>query len=189
MDSYELSIHNNYTSLTLPCLHPSLQRTSSLPTLGVSFTETLNITPHIDNIITKCYQTFHALKIIRTHGVYGPKLYDVTESLIISRIKYAATSWCGFANNEHIKQIQSLLNKLIRFNYLPPNYPKIKAIFASLERLFSRGTNNPHHVLHQTLPSVKSTSRDMRRRTHNYTKTIYSSYQDKTFLPRLLNTQ
>ena len=51
------------------------------------FPEALNITPHIDNIITKFYQTFHALKIIRAHGLYGPKLYDITESLIISRMK------------------------------------------------------------------------------------------------------
>ena len=65
----------------------------------------------------------------------------------------------------------------------------IKVTFASFdERLFSRVTNNPHHVLHQILPPVKYTSRDMRRRSHKYTKTIYSSFQDKTFLSRLLNT-
>ena len=163
-----------------------LQRTSSLTILGVSFTETLNITPHIDNIITKCYQTFHALKIIRAHGLYGPKLYDITESLIISRIKYAAPSWCGFANHEHIKQLQSLLNKVIRLNYLPANYLKIEAIFASLdERLFSRVkrvTNNPHHVHHQIFPPVKSTSRDMRRRTHNYTKQFSPTKATHSFL-------
>ena len=187
--SYELIIHSNYNKITPPCLYPSLQRTSSFTILGVPFTETLNITPHIDNIITKCYQTFPALKIIRAHGLYGPKLYDITESLIISRIKYAAPSWCGFDNNEHIKQLQSLHNKLRRFNYLPPNYPKIKAIFASLdEGLFSKVTDNPHHVLHQILPHVKSTSRDMPRRTHNYTKQ-FTSFTEKTFLPRLLNTQ
>ena len=133
---------------------------------------------------------FHALKIIRAHGLYGPKLCDITESLIISRIKYAAPSWCGFANSEHVKQLQSLLNKLIRLNYFPLNYPKVKAIFPSFdELLFSRVTNNPHHVLRQILQPVKSTSRDMRRRTHNNTKKIYFSYQDETFLRRLLNTQ
>ena len=66
------------------------------------------------------------LEIISAHGLYGPKLYDITESLIISRIKYSAISWCGVANSEHMKQLQSLLNKLIRLNYFPPNYPKIK---------------------------------------------------------------
>ena len=152
--------------------------------------ETLNITLHIDNIITKCYQTFHALKIIRAHDLYGHKLYDITESTIISCMKCAAPSWCEFSNNEHIKQLQFLLNKLIMPTYLPPNYPKIKAIFSSLgERLFSGVTSNPHHLLHQILPSVKYTFRDTRRRTHNYNKTIYSSYQDRTFLPRLLIIQ
>ena len=130
------------------------------------------------------------LKIIKAHGLFDPKLYDVTESLMISRIKYVAPSWCGFANHEHMKQLQSLLNKLIRLNFLPPNHLKIKSIFASLDdSLLSRVTSNPHHVLHQIILPVNSASRDMRRRTHNYTKTIYPSYRDKTFLPRLLDTQ
>ena len=123
----------------------------------------------------------HALKKNRAHGLYGLKLYDMTEYLIISRIKYEAPSWCGFAYSEHIKQLQSSLNKLIRLKYLPSNYPKIKAIFSSLdELLFSRVTNNSHHVLYQILQPVKSTSRDMRKQTPNYTKTIYSSYEGKT---------
>ena len=37
--------------------------------------------------------------------------------------------------------------------------------------------------------TLLTNSRDMPRRRHNYTKTIYSSYQNKTFFPRLLNTQ
>ena len=74
------------------------------------------------------------------------------------------------------EQIHYLLNKLIRFYYLPLNYLEIKSIFASLdERLFSRVTNNPHHVLRQILPPVKSTSHDMRRRRHKYTKTTLPS--------------
>ena len=48
---------------------------------------------------------FHPLKIIRARGLYGPNIYVITESLIISGIKYAALPWCGFANSEHIKQL------------------------------------------------------------------------------------
>ena len=35
---FGLTLHNNFTKMTLPCFHPSLQRTSSLTILGVSFT-------------------------------------------------------------------------------------------------------------------------------------------------------
>ena len=60
--SYELIIHNNYEKLTLPSLHPSLQRTSSLSVLGISFIETFNITPHIDNILINATKRFLPLK-------------------------------------------------------------------------------------------------------------------------------
>ncbi|ESO04397.1 hypothetical protein HELRODRAFT_172779 [Helobdella robusta] len=64
------------------------------------------------------FQTFHALKTLRSHGLRGVKLFDITESLIISRIKYAAPSWSGFATQQQLQQLQSLIKKLIRFNYL-----------------------------------------------------------------------
>ena len=87
-------------------------------------------------------------------------------------------------------EIQSSLNKLMGLNYLPFNYHKMKAIFASPdERLLPKVTCKPHHVLHQILPPVKSTSRDMRDERTITSKTMYSSYQDKTFSPCLLNTQ
>ncbi|ESN99331.1 hypothetical protein HELRODRAFT_162854 [Helobdella robusta] len=38
------------------------------------------------------FPTFYALKTIRSHGLRGIKLFDITESFIISRIKYAAPS-------------------------------------------------------------------------------------------------
>ena len=53
--SHELTIHNNYNNITPPSLHPSLEQISFLTILGVSFTETFNITPHVDNIITKSF--------------------------------------------------------------------------------------------------------------------------------------
>ncbi|ESO04379.1 hypothetical protein HELRODRAFT_172749 [Helobdella robusta] len=59
------------------------------------------------------FQTFHALKTLRSHGLRGVKLFDITESLIISRIKYAAPSWSGFATQQQLQQLQSLIKKLI----------------------------------------------------------------------------
>ncbi|ESN92815.1 hypothetical protein HELRODRAFT_164938 [Helobdella robusta] len=38
------------------------------------------------------FQAYHALKTLRSHGLRDIKLFDITESLIISHIKYAALS-------------------------------------------------------------------------------------------------
>ena len=68
-------------------------------------------------------------------------------------------SWRVFATHENIKQLRSSLNNFIRLHYLHSNYPKIKSIISFLnECLFSKVTSNPHHVLHQILPPVKSTT-------------------------------
>ena len=186
--SFELIVHNNHKPIIPPSEHPSIHRTDSLTILGVTFTSTLNVSPHIENLLTKSFQTFYALKTIRSHGLFGVRLHDITESLIISRLKYAAPSWSGFINQQQLKQLQSLLNKLIRLNYLPISYPPISTIFHTLDsRLFLKVTTNPHHVLHQILPPKKKATHNLRQRKHNYDIPQYSTYQNKTFIPRHLN--
>jgi len=185
--SFELIVHNNHKHITSPTEHPSIHRTDTLTILGVTFTNTLNVAPHINHLLNKSYQTFHALKTIRSHGLLGAKLHDVTESIIISRLKYAAPSWSGFINQQQLTQLQSLLNKLIRLNYLPINYPSISTIFQTLDaRLFIKITTNHHHVLHQILPPPKKTTHNLRPRKHNFDTPAYSTYQNKTFIPRHL---
>ncbi|ESO02815.1 hypothetical protein HELRODRAFT_174238 [Helobdella robusta] len=53
--------------------------------------------------VEKSFQTFHALKTLRSHGLRGIKLFDITESLIISRIKYA---------QQQLQQLEFLIKKL-----------------------------------------------------------------------------
>ncbi|ESO04108.1 hypothetical protein HELRODRAFT_173196 [Helobdella robusta] len=115
------------------------------------------------------FQTFHALKTLCSIGLRGIKLFDITESLIISRIKYAAPSWSGFATQQQLQQLQSLIKKLIRFNYLPASYPTVTQIFNTLDsRLFKKIENNNNH------------------RRHNYQVVAQSTYQEKTFITRHL---
>ncbi|ESO07825.1 hypothetical protein HELRODRAFT_170384 [Helobdella robusta] len=114
----------------------------------------------------KFSQTFHALKTLRSHGLRGFKLFDITESLIISPIKYAALSWSGFATQHQLQQLQSLIKKLIRLNYLHASYPAVTQIFNTLDsRLLKKvnNNNNNNHVTHLLLPTIKTT-------THNFVK-------------------
>ncbi|ESO02860.1 hypothetical protein HELRODRAFT_174297 [Helobdella robusta] len=99
----------------------------------------------VQTIYQPGFQTIHTLKTLRSHGLRGIKLFDITESLIISRIKYVAPSWCGFATQQQLQQLQFLIKKLIRFNYLPASYPTVTQIFNTLDsRLFKKVENNNH---------------------------------------------
>ncbi|ESN93145.1 hypothetical protein HELRODRAFT_181252 [Helobdella robusta] len=102
------------------------------------------------------------------HRERGIKLFDITESLIILRIKYAAPSWSGLATQQQHQQLHSLIKKLIRFNYLSASYPTVTQIFNTLD------------------------SRLFKKRKHNYQVATQSTYQEKTFITKHLkhiNTQ
>ncbi|ESO02862.1 hypothetical protein HELRODRAFT_174299 [Helobdella robusta] len=100
-----------------------------------------------------------------------------------SRIKYAASSWCGFATQQQPQQLQSLIKKLIRFNYLPASYPTVTQIFNPLDsRLFKKIENNNNHVILPLLPSIKTTTHNLRQRKHNYQVDAQSTYQEKIFI-------
>ncbi|ESO04262.1 hypothetical protein HELRODRAFT_172619 [Helobdella robusta] len=99
----------------------------------------------------------------------GTEASNYSTSLIISRIKYAAPSWSGFATQQQLQQLQSLIKKLIRCNYLPASYPTITQIFNTLDsRLFKKIENNNNH------------------RKHKYQVAAQSTYQEKTFITRHL---
>ncbi|ESN99027.1 hypothetical protein HELRODRAFT_162506 [Helobdella robusta] len=131
---------------------------------------------HISHIIAKGFQTSYALKTFRSRGLRGIKICDITESLITSGIKYAAPSWSGFATQQQLQQLQSLLKKLIRFNYLPASYPIVTQIFETLDsRLFKKVENNNNHVIHPRLPPNKTTTHNLRQRKHNHQVATHST--------------
>ncbi|ESO00442.1 hypothetical protein HELRODRAFT_175873 [Helobdella robusta] len=107
-------------------------------------------------------------------------------------ILQTAPSWFGFATQQ-LQQLQSLIKKLIRFNYLPASYPAVTQIFNTLDsKLFKQVENNNNHVIHPLLSPIKTTTHNLRQRKHNYQVATQSTYQEKIFITRYLkhiNTQ
>ncbi|ESO05724.1 hypothetical protein HELRODRAFT_171387 [Helobdella robusta] len=50
---------------------------------------------------------YQHVKALRSHGLRGIKLFEITETLINSRINYAAPSWSGFATQQQLQQLSS----------------------------------------------------------------------------------
>ncbi|ESN93126.1 hypothetical protein HELRODRAFT_181222 [Helobdella robusta] len=65
--------------------------------------------------------------------------YSVLHMLTKACLSGTAPSWSGFATQQQLQQLQSLIKKLIRFNYLPASYPTVTQIFNILNsRLFKK---------------------------------------------------
>ena len=58
--------------------------------LGITVSHTLTIHHHIVVLVTKSARSFYALKTIRTNGLNGNALWDVTRATLVSQLLYAS---------------------------------------------------------------------------------------------------
>jgi len=53
---------------------PDIQRVTSVSILGVTISNRLSVSEHVQSVISKCAQSMHALKILRSHGMSSDAL-------------------------------------------------------------------------------------------------------------------
>jgi len=97
----------------LPSL-PDIGRASIIKMFGVTVSSRLSVSDHVTNLISNCSQTLYALTILRAHGLcdialqslYSRAVYNcirnlVYRSVIIARLLFASSAWCGFTSSFH----------------------------------------------------------------------------------------
>ena len=82
----------NWRSRHPPAL-PGVKRVSELKILGVYMSDKLEFTPHINYITTAAVQSTYARRVLRAHGLTGPKLGEVTRTTAAAKFTYACSSW------------------------------------------------------------------------------------------------
>lgn len=147
-----------------------ISRSDRITILGVVFSSSLKFSQHVEYILSKAAATMFALRTLRAHGMAQASLHDICKATLITQITYACPAWSGFLSVTDRNRLQSIVTKAIRFGYLPPNYESFDQLCAKVdEKLFFNVRYNPNHVLHQLLPTVKSSGYNLRSRRHNYT--------------------
>jgi len=58
-----------------------------------SLCEKLSVTEHVDDVINLCAWSMYAISVLRSHGKCAPLLQQVFQSVVISKITYAAPAW------------------------------------------------------------------------------------------------
>lgn len=168
--------------------HHNITRVEEMTTLGVSFTQTLSFSPHVLNVTGKAAASLYALKTLKAHGLHGQALFDVTQATLVAQLLYASPAWSGFLKADEKDKLQSILNKAVRYGFLPVCYRPIGELFDSSDSvLFSAVLNNSEHVLHSLLPPPKQTGHDLRKRSHGLAlPAAQSSLLRKNFIYRML---
>ena len=80
-------------------LLPDIRRDTSIRMLGVTLINHLSVSDHVRDVISRCAQSLHALKIMRCHGMNSDALKTVYKSVVLAKLLYASPAWWGFATS------------------------------------------------------------------------------------------
>lgn len=143
---------------------------------------------HVSNVCQTAKQSMYAVKLLQSHGMDTLSVYSVFQALILSRLTYAFPAWGGFCNASEISQLQSVLNKGIKWGFYSKSAPSFTEIVNKREaNLFYKIIQNTNHVLHHLLPPVRAQPYNLRPRAHNRTLPCKKgNLIDKNFLIRML---
>jgi len=79
---------------------------ASLKILGVTISNKLSVGEHVQQTVSQCAQSFHALRILRNHGMEVNALQLVFKSVLLGKMTYAVSVWWGYttaADKQHLE--------------------------------------------------------------------------------------
>lgn len=156
------------TTLCTPAPITAIQRVDSIKILGVTLTSSLSIKEHVNNVCASAAQGLYAVKLLKAHGLDPHSASTVCQSLVISRLTYAAPAWWGLTRADDKQKLQAVINRAIKWGLLSRSHATLDEICHQRDlKLFSAVLSNPSHVLHSLLPEEKPNFYNLRPRSHN----------------------
>jgi len=100
---------------------PDIARVSSLKILGVTVSSRLSVANHVQNVISSCARTLHALRMLRAHGLCDVALQTVYRAVVVARLLYAASA--RFTTAADRQRIEGFLCRGVRAGYRRADEP------------------------------------------------------------------
>ena len=150
----------------------------------------LSFKQHLEqNVLGKAASSLYALKVLRSKGLEGQQLWDVTSQTLVARMLYASQAWWGFVNDEASRgRLEAIINKLRRQKYLSVEYNTFYDLCNRADQvLFKTVLQNDKHVLSHLLPPRVDIKYNLRTRTHHRLLPNNLNFlQNRNFINRML---
>jgi len=79
-----LSRHSKPACNLPPCL-PGIERVAALKILGVMITVKLSMSEHVHDVVRKCAQSLHIIRVLRCRGMNNQALQAVYRSVVVAK--------------------------------------------------------------------------------------------------------
>ena len=95
----------------------------------------------------------HAIRILRTHGMSEQEIQTVFRSVVIAKLKYAATACWGFTAATDRQRVEAVICRDGRSKLCRSDIPTAAELVDDIDdNLFQRILWNEYHTLHALLP-------------------------------------
>jgi len=169
----------------MPPQIPEIRRDTTIKILGVTMTNHLSAGEHVRDVIGKCAQSLHALKLLRFHGS-DDSLRLVYKAVVLSKLQlYASPAWWGFTSAADKQRLKAAVRRAIRLGlYTADDLMPSQLAEDMDDNLFANILNNSCHVLYSLLPNNTEHTYNLRPRRHSLSLTVKTNC--KNFVYRLL---
>ena len=141
----------------LPPPLPGITRVKSLKVFGVTISNKLSVSEHVNNIISSCARSLYAIKVLRAHGLRVTALQQVYKSVVVAKLLYASSAWWGFAWATDRQRVEALfLCRGARSGLYPSQQTADEITDSADDKLFDCVLRNNDHVLHELLSALTS---------------------------------
>jgi len=167
---------------------------TSLKVLGVTLTDRLSVTAHVDDVVGSCARSMYAISVLRSHGIEMSALQQVFRVVVVSKLTYAASAWWGFTTSADRQRIDTVLSRAVRSDLWTSSGKSDSHTFEDLcnsadDELFTKIRTSSNHILHALLPPPSTASQNygLRQRIHSLQLPERSTHLvDCNFLMRML---
>ena len=163
---------------------PDIRRVTSIKILRVTTTNRLSAGDHVRDVIGKCAQSLHALKLLRCHGMRDDSLRHVYKAFVLSKLLYAKPAWWGFTRAADKQRLEATVRRAIRLGLYTADDLTPSQLAADMDdNLFANILNNPCHVLYKLLPNSTEHTYNLRPMRHSLPLTVKTNCNN--FINRL----
>jgi len=148
----------------------------------------LSVGEHVRDVIGKCAQSLHGLKLLRHHGMIDDSLRLVYKSVVLSKLLYASPAWWSFTSAADKQRLEASVRRAIRLGLYTADDPTPSQLVADMDdNLFANILNNPHHVLHKFLPDKTEHRPTYNLRSRRHSLSLAVKTDCNNFLDKLLS--
>ena len=125
-----------------------IEQVASLKILGVTISNKLSVSEHVQQTASRRAQSFHALLILRNHGMEVNALQLVFKSVLLGKMTYAVSAWSGYNTGA---DKQRLKRRVVRVGLYPADGPNLHQFVTDMDdAVFARIHANERHVIIKT---------------------------------------